>query len=209
MNHREGRAATREPSSTNPDGSGPDTAAALCEAGLAHMAAGRFLDAQVCCTRALAINSGCADAFHLLGLAHAANGELDTAVELVVKAIKIDQTVADYFSESAVLMQRQNRFDEAFKSYDLALKLKTGLHRGLAQSRGSAANAEALRRSTADLRSRPQARCAQRRGREQKRTAFARTEPASGGACEVRTAAGHVARPRRCLAQDGHLPETL
>ncbi len=46
----------------------PASPAALYELGLDHLRAERFLEAQVCCQQALAVDSDHADSLHLMGL---------------------------------------------------------------------------------------------------------------------------------------------
>ena len=43
-----------------------DSLAALCEAAVSHMRAGRHLEAQLCCEQALALDGDHADTLHLL-----------------------------------------------------------------------------------------------------------------------------------------------
>jgi tetratricopeptide (TPR) repeat protein len=66
MNQRHRRAAARKSQTTN--GTRAASPAALYETGLGHMRAGRYLDAQICCQQALALDSDYADTLHLLGL---------------------------------------------------------------------------------------------------------------------------------------------
>ena len=42
----------------------------------------------------------------------------------IAQAIRCNQANPDYFSSLGALLARRDRLDEAFKSYDLALKLK-------------------------------------------------------------------------------------
>lgn len=57
-----------EGSSHNPTSAASPTPAELFQAGLQHLSAGRALDAQICCRRALEIEAGFTDALHLLRL---------------------------------------------------------------------------------------------------------------------------------------------
>src|SRR5215470_13341901 len=70
-----------EKSDITPNSSGAKTPAELHEAGLAHMQAGRPLDAQGCCQQALAIDPHHADSLHLLGLLSLHAKQYDHAVE--------------------------------------------------------------------------------------------------------------------------------
>src|ERR1700761_9589210 len=64
--------------------------AALCEAGLAHMRAGRALDAQNCCRQALAIAPDPAESLHLMGLLLLGANQHDHAMEWISRAIRRD-----------------------------------------------------------------------------------------------------------------------
>ena len=79
MDRREGRAASPE-SRTTPDRLSV-TPAELCEAGLRHMRAGQYLEAQVCCQQALAIDPDHTDTLHLMGLLSVQTRQYDHAIE--------------------------------------------------------------------------------------------------------------------------------
>jgi hypothetical protein len=72
MNRRERKAGKTSGTGPNSrtDQRPPDapTPAALHEAGLQHLRAGRHLGAQICCGQALAIDPGHADTLQLMGL---------------------------------------------------------------------------------------------------------------------------------------------
>jgi len=83
MNRRERRAAARP--QTKPHATGARTPAALYDTGLGHMQAGRYLDAQMCCEQALALDSSHADTFHLMGQLALQAKQHDLAVAPSVK----------------------------------------------------------------------------------------------------------------------------
>jgi tetratricopeptide (TPR) repeat protein len=87
------------------------------------MRAGRLLEAQVCCDRALAADSGHADSLHLMGLLSIEGGQYDHAVEWIARAIRTDAK-PEYLVSLATALQRQGRLDEAVKALDKAVQLK-------------------------------------------------------------------------------------
>jgi tetratricopeptide (TPR) repeat protein len=97
--------------------------AALHEAGVAHMQAGRYLEAQRCCERALAVDSGHADSLHLMGRLSVQAGQYDHAVEWIARAIRLDPKV-DYLASLGTALQRQGRHEEAVNVLDKAVQLK-------------------------------------------------------------------------------------
>src|SRR5574337_1025834 len=88
MSGREHRA--RGASCTDQAESAASTAAALYQAGLQHLRAGRNLDAQLCCQQSLAIDQNHADTLHLMGLLCLDAQQHDHAVEWVARAIRQD-----------------------------------------------------------------------------------------------------------------------
>jgi tetratricopeptide (TPR) repeat protein len=132
MNRRERRAAGRT-LPTKPAGPDPSTPAALVEAGLGHRRAGRHLDAQLCCQRALALQPGHADSLHLMGLLSLDAGQGDHALEWIAGAIR--QTPrAEYLSSLGSALQQLGRHEEALKAFDKAIQLAphdAGLWRSL------------------------------------------------------------------------------
>jgi tetratricopeptide (TPR) repeat protein len=122
MSRRDRRASARK-SQTNSNGPGVGTPAALTEAALRHMLAGRHLDAQLCCERALAADSNHADALHLMGLLSCQVQQYEFAVEWIARAIR-QEPKAEYLSSLGTTLQRQGRFEEALKVLDKAVQLK-------------------------------------------------------------------------------------
>ncbi len=128
MDRREGRAAAP----TSPDGLGPDspgadslclTPAELSAAGLGHIRAERYLDAQVCCQQALAIDPDHADSLHLMGLLSIQSRQYDHAVEWIARAIRRDPR-PEFLVSLGRTLQFQGRHEDALKTFDKAVQLK-------------------------------------------------------------------------------------
>jgi len=121
MSRRERRAAAKKPQAgSNADAT---SAAALCEIGLNHLRAERFLEAQISCKRALAVDCDHADALHLMGLLSVHAGQYDLAVEWTARAIQQDPK-AKYLASLGNMLQRQGRLEEALKAFDKAVQLE-------------------------------------------------------------------------------------
>jgi tetratricopeptide (TPR) repeat protein len=101
----------------------PEAAAALFEAGLGHLLAGRFLDAQVCCEQALTADSSHADTLHLMGLLSLQAKQYDHAVEWIGRAIR-QSPKAEYLSNLGMVLREQGRLDESLKVFDKAIQLQ-------------------------------------------------------------------------------------
>src|ERR1700722_1133629 len=121
MNHRDRQAAVPnlEINSIDP---GAGIPAALHEAGLRHMRAGRYLDAQICCQQALAADSRHADSLHLMGLLSHQAQQYELAVAWLARAIR-QQPKAEYLSSLGTALQQQGRLEEALKAIDKAVQL--------------------------------------------------------------------------------------
>jgi tetratricopeptide (TPR) repeat protein len=122
MSRRDRREGTQISAKTSP-GSVAASPAALHEAGLTHMQAGRYLEAQRCCERALALDSGHADSLHLMGRLSLQAGQYDHAVEWIVRAIRLDPK-ADYLASLGTALYQLGRHDEAVNALDKAVQLK-------------------------------------------------------------------------------------
>ena len=122
MNRRDRRAADRK-SQTASNGAGTPVPDVLYEAGLGHMEAGRYLDAQICCQQALVADSHHADALHLMGLLSFQAEQYDHAMEWIVRAIR-ENPKPEYLSNLGRILRRQGRNDEALKAFDKAAQLK-------------------------------------------------------------------------------------
>jgi tetratricopeptide (TPR) repeat protein len=121
MNRRERRVAARKSSAASERGA--DTSAALYEAGLGHLRAGRHLDAQVCCQRALALDAAHADSLHLMGLLSLHAKQYDAAIEWVARANRADPTT-DYLLSLGTALEQQGLHEEALQAFDQAVQIK-------------------------------------------------------------------------------------
>jgi tetratricopeptide (TPR) repeat protein len=122
MNRRDRRAASRLPQ-TKSHGSSAPTSAALYEAGLRHLRAERYLDAQICCRQALAIESGHAGTLHLMGLLSLQAKQYDHAVEWFAAAIR-QNPEPEYLLSLGTALRHLGRREEALKVIDKAVQLK-------------------------------------------------------------------------------------
>jgi tetratricopeptide (TPR) repeat protein len=123
MNRRERRASARisQKASVGP---GTSTPRALCDAGFGHLQAGRYLDAQICCQRALALDAGHADTLHLMGLLHLHDEQYDFAIEWITRAIRQGDPKPVYLWSLGTALQKQGRYEEALNAFDKAVQLK-------------------------------------------------------------------------------------
>jgi tetratricopeptide (TPR) repeat protein len=99
------------------------TPAALCSDALAHLQAGRLLDAQVSCQKALAIEPAYADALHLMGRIALDMGQNDHAVVWLARAMA-SAPGADYACSLGTALRRLGRLEEALLAFDRAVQLK-------------------------------------------------------------------------------------
>src|SRR5580692_1466152 len=122
MSRRERRAAARKAGIdlTIP---GAGAIAALYQAGRGHIEAGRYLDAQLCCQQALAVDPNHADTLHLMGLLSFNAKQYDHAVEWISRAIR-QEPKTDYLTNLGNTLANQGRREEALKAYDKAIQLK-------------------------------------------------------------------------------------
>src|SRR5487761_2066596 len=98
------------------------TAAALYEAGLSQMQAGRDLDAQLCCRQALALDPNHADSLHLMGLLSLDARQYDHALEWIFRAIR-QEPKAVYLTSLGSALVNQGRREEALRAFDMAVQL--------------------------------------------------------------------------------------
>jgi tetratricopeptide (TPR) repeat protein len=122
MNRRERRAAG-EPSRTTPDRPGGDTAAVLHGAALGHVRAERYLDAQICCQQALALDPDHAESLHLMGLLSLHATQYDHAVEWISRGIARDPR-PEYLFSLGTALRHLKRFEEALKVFVKAVQLR-------------------------------------------------------------------------------------
>jgi tetratricopeptide (TPR) repeat protein len=87
------------------------------------MRAGQYLDAQLRCQQALAIDPGHADALHLMGLLCLNSEQSDHAVEWIARALRQDPK-PEYLYSLGTALRQQGRFDDALKAFDKAIQLK-------------------------------------------------------------------------------------
>ena len=112
-----------QPSRNNLESSSACLAAALCEAGQRHLQAGRHLDAQLCCERALAADPGHVDALHLMGLLALQARQYDHAIEWIARANQQD-VKTDHLLSLGIALEQQNLHQQACKAYQRALQLR-------------------------------------------------------------------------------------
>lgn len=122
MNRHERRAAARK-SQAAPNGTDGDTPDTLHEAGLRHMSAGRYLDAQRCCQRALALDAGHANTLQLLGLLSLHAKQYDAAIEWVGRANQADPTTP-YLASLGAALEQQGLLEEALKAFNQATQFR-------------------------------------------------------------------------------------
>lgn len=101
----------------------PDSLVQLYDAAIAHMRAGRHLDAQQCCQEVLARDPGHADTLHLMGLLCIHTRQLDHAVEWLAGAIRREPKPLYLTTLGTVLLQ-QGRGAEALKVFEKAVELE-------------------------------------------------------------------------------------
>lgn len=124
MNRRDAEAADHSrPLKLDTDPSAPTTPAALHATGLAHLHAGRPLDAQLCCEQALAIDPGHTDSLQLLGLIALQAQQYDHAVEWLSRAIRIDPK-PESLSALGFTLKQAGRPGEALAVFDKAVQLR-------------------------------------------------------------------------------------
>jgi tetratricopeptide (TPR) repeat protein len=122
MNRRERRAAGKTPRTATRKIAGPDPAA-LYEAGIAHLRAGKMLDAQVCGQQALMADPAHADSLHLMSLITIDAQHFDLAAEWARRAVAQDPKPQYLFTLGSVLRQ-QKQFEEALEAIEQALRLE-------------------------------------------------------------------------------------
>jgi tetratricopeptide (TPR) repeat protein len=120
MNPGEHRAAhTDKPASNG------EAVAALFDAALGHLRAGRHLDAQLCCQQVLALDPEHADTLHLMGLLCLHGKQFDHAVAWLSRAIAREPKTL-YLTTLGTALLQQGRRDEALKAFDAATQLRPG-----------------------------------------------------------------------------------
>jgi tetratricopeptide (TPR) repeat protein len=97
--------------------------ATLYDAARNHMASARYLEAQLCCERALALDGQHADTLHLMGLLYLHLGQHDHAVAWLTRAIGAAPKTL-YLTTLGTALLQQGRGEEAFATFDRAIALK-------------------------------------------------------------------------------------
>ena len=123
MNRRERRAATAAAKKSKASSAEPESPAALYEAGFRHLEAERYLDAQVCCQRALAVDPNYGDALNLMALLSLQFGQYELAAEWASRAIS-QSAKPQYYLSLGTIRRRQGQLEEALKAFDRAVQLK-------------------------------------------------------------------------------------
>lgn len=122
MNRRERRSVAKA-SRAAQHASLSATSAARYEECRQHFVAGRHLEAQILCQKALALDAKHADTLHLMGLLCLQAFQLDHAVEWISLAIR-QQPKADYLTSLGSALLKQGRREEALATFDKAVQLE-------------------------------------------------------------------------------------
>src|SRR3974390_2273145 len=121
MDRPQPRADARESNQAS-IGSGHARAAALHEAALSHMQAGRHLEAQLCCQQALASDPGHVDTLHLMGLLALQARQYDHAVEWTARANQ-RAPATDYLFSLGTALGQQGLHREAFAAFERGVEI--------------------------------------------------------------------------------------
>jgi tetratricopeptide (TPR) repeat protein len=121
MNRRDRRAAAKGSRARNTPAAPSPTE--LYEAGLQHFIAGRSLEAQACCQKALALDAQHADTLHLMGLLSLHSKQYDHALEWISRAIG-QQPKADYLAGLGTALSNLGRREEALATFEKGVELK-------------------------------------------------------------------------------------
>jgi tetratricopeptide (TPR) repeat protein len=97
--------------------------AALYDAGLGYMRAGRHSDAKFCCQRALAIDPGHLNSLHLMGLLALQAQQYDDAIEWIGLANRADPKT-DYLLSLGTALEQQGFLEEALKAIENAARIR-------------------------------------------------------------------------------------
>jgi tetratricopeptide (TPR) repeat protein len=121
MSHR-GRRPAAETSKIRSVAAKAGELAALREAAGIHMQAGRYLDAQLCCEQALALDAENPETLHLAGIVCFNSGQYDHSVEWISRAVRREPKSV-YLADLGAALAKQGRIDEAVKAADMAVQL--------------------------------------------------------------------------------------
>ncbi len=103
----------------------------LLDSGVAYHQLGKFLEAEKCYRKILAIDENNSNALHLLGLIALSFTKHDAAQKLVEKAIKISPKVADYYNSLGEILRARNRLDKSRIAYQKCLELDSNNWRAM------------------------------------------------------------------------------
>jgi Flp pilus assembly protein TadD/ADP-heptose:LPS heptosyltransferase len=92
---------------------------------LEHVLAGRYLEAQMVCRQALALDPENADTLHLVGVVCSEAKQFDHAVEWTLRAIGRDPK-PQYLATLGTALLKSGRSEEAIKAFDKAVQLRPG-----------------------------------------------------------------------------------
>jgi tetratricopeptide (TPR) repeat protein len=123
MSHREAVEHMGQGASTDPGVTASPTPAELCDSALKYLQAGRPLDAQLCCERALAIDPDRADSLHVMGVISLHGQHYDYAVEWLSRAIRKEPR-AEYLSTLGLVLKQAGQLEEALSVLDKAIQLE-------------------------------------------------------------------------------------
>jgi tetratricopeptide (TPR) repeat protein len=99
------------------------TPSAFHETGVAHMQAGRHLEAQLCCRNALAADPNHTDALHLMGMLCLQARQYDHAIEWIARANQQD-VKTDYLLSLGTALEQQGLHQEALRAFDRGVQIK-------------------------------------------------------------------------------------
>jgi tetratricopeptide (TPR) repeat protein len=122
MNRRERRAIAAAARKSKAAPAEAQSAVDLCLEGFEHLDAERYLDAQVCCQRALALEPNHGDALDLMAQLSLHSGQYELAAEWASRALA-QSAKPDYFLTLGTIRRRQGQLEEALKAFDRAVQL--------------------------------------------------------------------------------------
>ncbi len=128
--NRQQRRSSAEQSGTSPTSVQQPSAAAAFESAFRLFRAGQPAEAEISCRQALSIDAGHADSLHLMGMLCQFGKQYDLALEWFAQAIRSNPNVADYFFDLGAVLVQLGRIDDAIRSYDRGLVLKSDFAEG-------------------------------------------------------------------------------
>lgn len=94
------------------------------EAGLRHHQSGRFAEAELYYSQALALDARQADALHLLGVIALQTGDRQRAAELINAALAINPAAASYHSNMGNVLRATGQLEDAVTAFETAIRLQ-------------------------------------------------------------------------------------